>query len=94
MSKKFLFFDTETTGLPSKGGPSDPMHAQAIQLAAVLADEKGNVINSLATVMPAGPDPTTATEYGRSWAGAFGVTQPFSNAFSIMASSICFIVNN
>lgn len=52
----FLFFDTETTGLPLWREPSDdPRQPYIIQLAAILQDDDGQVIKTLdALIKPEG----------------------------------------
>ena len=47
--------------------------------------------SSAATAIPAGPAPTTATVLPVRRSGGDGVTQPSSNARSMIASSICSI---
>ena len=42
--------------------------------------------------MPAGPEPTTATERPVSRRGGWATTQPLAQAWSTMAFSICLIV--
>lgn len=50
-----LFFDTETTGFPHKHKPVDhPDQPHVIQLAAILAEESGNVISSFSFLIDPG----------------------------------------
>lgn len=50
-----LFFDTETTGFPHKHKPLDhPDQPHVIQLAAILAEESGNVISSFSFLIDPG----------------------------------------
>lgn len=50
-----LFFDTETTGFPHKSKPLDhPDQPHVIQLAAILADESGNVVSSFSFLIDPG----------------------------------------
>jgi DNA polymerase-3 subunit epsilon len=47
-----LFFDTETSGLPYFRKPSDdPSQPHLIQLAAILADDDGNEVESFSTIV-------------------------------------------
>lgn len=50
----FLFFDTETTGLPTKGqyrNPKHPSTPKLVELAALLCDSDGNELDSLAAII-------------------------------------------
>jgi len=50
----FLFFDTETTGLPTKGqykNPRHPLTPKLIELGAVLCDENGNVADEFVHII-------------------------------------------
>lgn len=50
----FLFFDTETTGLPAKGqysNPSHPLTPKLVELAACLFDSEGNELESLVHII-------------------------------------------
>src|SRR3954469_20864932 len=50
------------------------------------------LLSCAAAAMPAGPDPTTATLRPVRKDGGSALTQPFSNAWSMMRCSICLIV--
>lgn len=50
----FLFFDTETTGLPVKGqyrNPTHPLTPKLVELAAALYDSNGNELDSLVRII-------------------------------------------
>jgi len=54
LSFMFLFFDTETTGLPAKGQYSNPFHPSTpklVELAAILFDTDGNELESLVRII-------------------------------------------
>lgn len=54
----YLFFDTETTGLPNAKLPSHHEHQPAIlQLGAILSDENGNELDTINTLIQIGSKP-------------------------------------
>lgn len=54
MSNLILFFDTETTGLPNKKPVLDPNQARLIQLGAILASSKGEILHTINTLVQIG----------------------------------------
>ena len=58
-----LGYDTETTGLPSWGDPSDAPHQpRLIQLAMLLHDMKGNEVDRFVSIVKPGPGAVMAPE--------------------------------
>lgn len=52
-----LFFDTETTGLPTKQPYSHPSQPKILQLGAILATDSGDVIHTIDTLVQIGDTP-------------------------------------
>jgi DNA polymerase-3 subunit epsilon len=78
----FLFFDTETTGLPARGfGPADPRQPHLVQLACLLADEDGTERASLSLIVaPPIPIPAEA-------AAVHGITDEIARGAGVSQSS-------
>lgn len=59
----YLFFDTETTGLPDWRSPSDARHQpHVIQVAGLLTDENGAELHEWQTIIKPGPGAVMAPE--------------------------------
>ena len=50
----YLFFDTETSGLPNKKAINDPNQAHIMQLGAILTNQDGDIITKLNTLVQIG----------------------------------------
>lgn len=74
----YLFFDTETTGLPTKKSPTDSTQAQLIQLGAILANEDGEILEELNTLVQIGSAPINPYAFA-----AHGITAERANTEGI-----------
>jgi len=53
----YLFFDTETTGLPTKKSPNDPNQAHIMQLGALLTSAEGEILEEFNILVQIGATP-------------------------------------
>ena len=93
-----LFFDTETTGLPTKKPYSDPSQPKILQLGAILATDSGGVIDTINTLVQIGDTPINKFAFAAHGisaerANAEGIPQceAFSNFYhmAMEADSLC-----
>lgn len=74
-----LFFDTETTGLPKyKIHPGDPSQPGVLQLAAILSDDDGEIVDTYSTLVHIGSKPIHPMAFA-----AHGITSEKANTEGI-----------
>lgn len=80
----YLFFDTETTGLPDFNAPSDAPHQpKIIQLAALLTDGEGKAINQFCTLVRLPDD----VEVGEIALKTHGISKEMASSYGLPAAS-------
>lgn len=77
----YMFFDTETTGLPDfKLEPKDSKQPRIVQLAAIVADQDGNELSAVKFLIK--PDGYTIDEQGKAFQ-THGISNAIANQYGV-----------
>jgi len=97
----YLFFDTETTGLPTKKSPTDLTQARIIQLGAILTSAEGEILEELNTLVQIGTtpiNPYALAAHGisaeRANAEGISLKEAFEKLHGLTTNSQCLVCHN